>query len=126
MLSRQREAQSTVLYPAEVLDDKEITSAGIPFKSRGDSVSFLRGLNFCTDLYRLSENLDNMTRSRNQVSIEEPGGSVTAFLCRNPAHLASDSLHLISKLQKDLPQKLKTIQPVTGDLESDRYGVVGE
>ncbi|OJJ38305.1 hypothetical protein ASPWEDRAFT_168219 [Aspergillus wentii DTO 134E9] len=123
-VSRQREAKATVLYPAEVYDDEDITEAGIQLEPK--KVSFLRGWNFCSDLYRLLEHMDGLVRAARQTSVEEPGGLVTSFLSRRqpPKNFASDSLHLVSKLFEDLPDNLKKINSMTGDPQTDRYGFV--
>lgn len=123
--SRIREAKTTVLYPAEVFDDEDITATSIRF--RPERVSFLRGWNYCTDLYRLFENTDTMTREWQNVPAEEPGGTLNSFFarCRPSQHFASDILHLITTMHKDLPQKLKTVRPMTGNPQMDRYGFVG-
>ncbi|KAM6512168.1 hypothetical protein FSOLCH5_009887 [Fusarium solani] len=60
-ISRIREAKTSVKYPAEVFDDVNITETGI--LQRPDRVSFLRGWNFCTDLYRLLQSQFIVTTS---------------------------------------------------------------
>ncbi|KAJ5621818.1 hypothetical protein N7528_005050 [Penicillium herquei] len=122
-VSRQREAKATVLYPAEVYDDSDITE----YEShiRPDRVSYLRGWNFCTDLYRLLEHMDGLARVR-QTPADEPGGVVASFLAsRQPQkNFASDSLQLVSKLYESLPDDLRRINAMTGDPHQDRYGFI--
>jgi hypothetical protein len=121
--SRQREAKSTVLYPAEVQDDTDITETGLRINT--DRVSFIRGMNFCTDLYRLYEHSDAITRARTEHPSEEPGGAVTAFVSRLTKHFTADCLHLVSKLYEALPKELKQFQAMTGDPNADRNGFIG-
>ena len=122
--SRQREAKTTVLYPAEVCDDEDVTASVV--RCRPESVSFLRGWNYCTNLYRLFENMDAQMRAWREVEEEEPGGTLNAFLwraLRQPvAHHLADGLHLIATLHRDLPSELKTVKAMTGDPRADRHG----
>ncbi|ETS84443.1 hypothetical protein PFICI_02468 [Pestalotiopsis fici W106-1] len=122
--SRQREAKTTVLYPAEVFDDEDISATFV--RLRPDRVSFLRGWNYCTDLYRLYENMDTQLRAWQQVPEEEPRGTLNSFLARvRPTHhFASDILHLITTLHRDLPQELRTVKAMTGNPQKDRCGFV--
>ncbi|KAJ5627470.1 hypothetical protein N7528_004897 [Penicillium herquei] len=124
--TRQCEGKSTVLYPAEVFDDSDITATGVHL--RPDRVSFIRGWNFCTDMYRLLENMDRLERVRQDVQSDEPGSLTDSFLARMsvPKDFVSDSLHLISKMHADLPPQLKTVQNLTGDPQTDRYRFVGK
>lgn len=125
LVSRQREAQATVLYPAEVFCDEDITETTIHL--RPDRVSFLRGWNFCTDLYRLLENINGAVRARQHVSSEDPDSSIHSFLARfaPPKHFAPDSLHFVAKLYADLPPELKQVKAMTENPQSDRYGFIG-
>lgn len=93
---------------------------------RPERVSFLRGWNFCTDLYRLHEHLDGTVRARHNSSVEEPGGLVTSFVSRPAKRFASDCLHLVSKMHEELPQELKKVKAMTGDPKADRYGFIGK
>lgn len=112
-----------MLYPAEVFDDEDITATAI--RLRPERVSFLCGWNLCTDLYRLLEHADDTIRTKHELSTEEPGGVVTAFLARPQKHFSSDILHLVSKLLADLPEALTKIKAETGDPQLDRYGFIG-
>lgn len=115
-----------MLYPAEVFDDEDITTSG--FQLKPDRVSFLRGWNYCTDLYRLFENMNSMMRAWQQVSEEEPGGLLNSFLSggRVSKHLTYEILNLISRLYGDLPQQLKAIKDITGDPHADWCGFIGK
>ncbi|KAH0428478.1 hypothetical protein CcaCcLH18_09036 [Colletotrichum camelliae] len=115
-ISRHREAKAAVQYPSEVYDDTDITSTGIQQRPAG-ATSFLQGWNFCTDLYRILEQIDACSRLDRQTSVDRPGGKVTAFLaCRqSPKVLAADSLRLLAQLYEGLPDDLKRIKAITGD-----------
>lgn len=125
LASRQREGQATVLYPAEVFDDDDITETGI--RLRPERVSFLRGFNFCTDLYRLLENTNSAVRARRGVSIEDADGPINTFLTgmAPPKHFAADTLNYISKLYNELPPELKKVKLRSENPQSDRYGLIG-
>lgn len=122
--SRQREVKAMVKYPAEVFDDDDITGNGCQFLP--EPVSFLKGFNFCTDLYRIVERIEGTVRTEQQATVIEPGGRIESFLAESyPSRkLASDSLHLVSQLYEDLPEELKRPRALTGDLRADRYGFV--
>ncbi|KAJ5714840.1 uncharacterized protein N7483_012021 [Penicillium malachiteum] len=98
--SRQCEAKTTVLYPAEVFDDEDITA--MCTRTNPDRVSFLRACNYYADLYRLSENINSMMRAWQQVSREEPAGLLNSFLSGGHAskHFTFEILNLISKLHE--------------------------
>lgn len=125
-VSRHREAKTAVRYPAEVDDDADITLHGIR-PSSDNTTSFLRGWNFCTDLYRILEHISGFIRRGRQFSSEEPGGQVTSFLVNrhSPKALVADSLRLVSQLYEDLPDELKQIKAITGDPQRDRNGFIG-
>ncbi|VUC30167.1 unnamed protein product [Clonostachys rosea] len=126
-VARQREAKATVQYPAEVFDDSDISLHGIQVRP-GKQSSFLRGWNFCTDLYRILEHTEGLIRPGRQITPEEPGGKVTLFLAgrRSPKTLAADSLRLVSQLYEELPDDLKRIKAITGDPQVDRHGFIGK
>ena len=114
-------------YPAEVYDDEDITETGIKF--RPGRVSFLRGWNFCTDMYRLLEHIhiDVTDRPKLPSTAHAPGEEVSSFLSRlYPSKgFVSESLLLVSKMHEELPQELKKIKGVTGNAQLDRYGYIG-
>ncbi|RSL62725.1 hypothetical protein CEP53_004699 [Fusarium sp. AF-6] len=123
-ISRIREAKTSVKYPAEVFDDVDINETGI--LQRPDKVSFLRGWNFCTDLYRLLQYLDDTFKTQQQFTRDEPGSAVSSLLSRlrSPKNFSSEMLHLISDLHAELPDELKRVKAITGDPQSDRYGLI--
>ncbi|KAJ3457981.1 hypothetical protein MRS44_012090 [Fusarium solani] len=123
-ISRIREAKTSVKYPAEVFDDVDITETGI--LQIPDRVSFLRGWNFCTDLYRLLQYLDDTFKTQQQFTRDEPGSAVSSLLSRlrSPKNFSSEMLHLISDLHAELPDELKRVKAITGDPQSDRYGLI--
>ncbi|CAK7215053.1 hypothetical protein SCUCBS95973_002345 [Sporothrix curviconia] len=120
LVSRQREAQATVRYPAEVFCDEDITATSVHI--RPDRVSFLAGWNVCTNLYRLLENMHSAVRARQggDSSRSTDAGShsgssendLHAFLARfaPPAHFAPDSLQFITKAYAALPPELKLVR----------------
>ncbi|KAJ6024271.1 hypothetical protein N7540_005068 [Penicillium herquei] len=122
--SRQCEAKTTVLYPAEVYDDEDIMAMGT--RTNPDRVSFLRGWNYGTDLYRLSENINSMMRAWQQVSREEPAGLLNSFLSggRASKHFTFEILNLISKLHEELPHELKKVTDIAGNPHADWYGLI--
>lgn len=122
--SRQREVKAMVKYPVEVFDDDDITETGIQLWS--EHVSFIKGFNFCTDLYRVLERIEGTVRARQLAASREPGGRIEAFLAEiyPSKRSASDSLHLVSQLYEDLPDELKKPKTLTGDLRADRYGFI--
>lgn len=109
-----------------MFNDDDITITGIQIKP--DRISFLRGWNYCTDLYRLFENIDSMMRAWQEVSEDEPGGLLNSFLfCGRPSkHFTYEILNLISRLHENLPQELKKIKDMTGDPRTDWYGIIGK
>ncbi|TXT04335.1 hypothetical protein VHUM_04102 [Vanrija humicola] len=120
-----REAQSTVLYPAEVYDDDEITPDGIvrlpgPNGEESRGVSFLTGWNFTSDLYRILEHaLDDLRKRRQPV---ENTGRVSALYADRNGPSAAEVLDVVNKLYADLPSEFKGAKAMTGNLEDDRYG----
>ncbi|CAK7206923.1 hypothetical protein SEUCBS139899_009730 [Sporothrix eucalyptigena] len=123
--ARQRESQAAVVYPAEVFDDKDITATSI--RIRPGQVSFIQALNFCSDVYRLSENADIVLRTKLPHTLpSEPGGLVHLFLSRvyNSHHYLAESSHLVKKLHAGLPDELRSIKTNTGDPYLDRFGIV--
>ncbi|RAH83165.1 hypothetical protein BO86DRAFT_426937, partial [Aspergillus japonicus CBS 114.51] len=120
----QAEGKATVLYPAEVVDDEDITATGLQL--RPDQVSFLRGWNFCTDMYRLQENMDRARSMRKEPTTERPESVTNAFLARiePPKGFLSESLQFISKMHSELPPRLRAIENITGDLQADRCRLV--
>lgn len=130
VLARQREAASTVAYPAEIIDDKDITATSVQLRPVSDKISFLRGWNFCTDLYRVAENVDATMGSRLgscKDDVDGPGGSTASFLSslRPVKSAVSGSLSHIARLYRDLPPQLRSIKDVTGDTQRDRCQLVG-
>ena len=125
-MSRLRDVKATVLYPAEVSDDADISETGVRF--RPEKVSFLQGWNFCTDLYRLIDHTDAMIKLRQEPPNEEHNDTITSFLSRqtDPSDFASKSLALVSALHVKLPKELKRVTAMTGDAHQDRLGFVGK
>ncbi|KAK6066825.1 C6 transcription factor [Seiridium cupressi] len=122
--SRHREVKAMVRYPAEVFDDDDITETGVQLWS--EHISFIKGVNYCTDLYRILERMEGTVRKRQQATTTEPGGKIEAFFSGiyPSKKLGSDSVHLVSQLYEELPQELKKPKLLTGDLRADRYGFI--
>lgn len=99
-LIRHREALSAVEYPSEVLEDG--TSSGI---------SWIRGWNFTTDLYRVLEHIVNHSQQRtNTYANLFPTTFVPATVL---AHIQS--------MYNALPAIFKQSHAMTGDSEDDRF-----
>lgn len=101
-----------MLYPAEA-DDVDILPAG--FKP-SYKISFLKGWNFTTDMYRMLEHLVDRIRSR-QI---DPRGLGALFSSTFPS--SRDVLDRLDVMYNSLPEIFKAVQPMTGDVEADRYG----
>lgn len=123
---RHREAQATVLYPAEVYDDDEITETGIvPRQDRPKRPSYLVGWNFTTDLYRILEHAQSQLRQRRH----DPGDSrsrVTSLYASSSRPSPREALDLVAQLYAELPSDFKGAKAMTGNIEEDRYGFEGE
>ncbi|GFZ46774.1 hypothetical protein JCM24511_03994 [Saitozyma sp. JCM 24511] len=123
LVPRHREAQTTVLYPAEVVDDEDITERDVRLP-RSNVVTFFRGWNFCSDLYRVIEHVTGQLRGRQTVPSDEPGSAITSFLARSAKLDASEAQRLILRLHEDLPAELKTVKQMTGNPQTDRLGFI--
>jgi hypothetical protein len=121
-----RESQSTVLYPAEVYDDEEITPSGIVRGTdQAYAVSFLRGWNFTTDLYRIMENALARLRVRHMRSDVDSPECVTSLFMRPTGVSAQEVLSTMTRLYDELPSELKVAKTMTGRIEEDRLGFEG-
>ncbi|WVR05631.1 hypothetical protein IAU60_002653 [Kwoniella sp. DSM 27419] len=122
---RQRESQTTVLYPTEVYDDEDITPSGILPPTPNQPVSYLRGWNFVTDLYRILEHAVSQMRTRHHA---HEGGNPMAllFMTRKLSRGADpgpdEVLNSVEELFEALPEEFKGVKQMTGDNERDRYG----
>ncbi|OAA63402.1 Phytanoyl-CoA dioxygenase [Niveomyces insectorum RCEF 264] len=124
IVSRQREAQATVRYPAEVFCDEDITETAVHL--RPDRVSFLQGCNFCTNLYRLFENIKSAARARPGVARDDPESAIHGFLARlaPPRSFTPDSLQFVATLYADLPPELTQVKAITEDPQSARFAFI--
>ncbi|GLA99218.1 hypothetical protein AtubIFM61612_010684 [Aspergillus tubingensis] len=122
----------SVLYPAEVIDDADITATGVRLPLPTNTpVSFIRGCNFCSDLYQLLAN-NRSTWHKDTINPERKedfrGSEIQRFIAgahtQSPKLSASDSLHLISKAQQELPECLRAVKALTSELGTDRYSFV--
>jgi hypothetical protein len=121
---RHREAQSTVLYPALVHDDDEITERGIVPRIHGTSrPSYLVGWNFTTDLYRILEHsLDQLRAKRLNT---DSASNITNFYSARSGPTPQEGLDLVAQLYAELPDDFKGAKAMTGDMKEDRYGFEG-
>ncbi|OCF56638.1 hypothetical protein L486_05492 [Kwoniella mangroviensis CBS 10435] len=124
---RHREAQSTVLYPTEVLSDDDITPNGIVERATTNKKSFLNGWNFVTNLYRILEHAVCQMRQRNQTY---DGGNQIALLFSSKSSKGGkkfdpgpeEILSTVERLYNDLPDCLKEAKEMSGDVNKDIYG----
>ncbi|KLT45607.1 hypothetical protein CC85DRAFT_240399 [Cutaneotrichosporon oleaginosum] len=118
---RHREAQSTVLYPALVHDDDEITERGIVPRINGTNrPSYLVGWNFTTDLYRILEHsLDQLRIKRLNA---DNTSHITNFYSTRSGPTPQEGLDLVAQLYSELPDDFKGAKAMTGDMKEDRYG----
>ncbi|MCJ1477413.1 hypothetical protein MMC13_006084 [Lambiella insularis] len=120
---RCREAHSRVQYPVEV-DDEDFDDDGFHFIAppAGVSglrpVSWLRGWNFTTDLYRILEHAIDQFRTRR---LQSRSISSATDLFRYRAPPEASVLEAVSVMFASLPQQFKEILPVTMDSTKDRY-----
>ena len=125
-LVRHRQSQCNVLYPAEVLDDNDITDAGSYVRARDES--FLRGWNFTTDLYKALEHLVDRLRSRRfrggGMTLASP---VESLFNVSPFEPSSQSVNaMVDEMHNGLPPVFKVVRAMTGTPEIDRFGFQGE
>lgn len=129
---RCREAQSSVLYPSEIDDDdfndsgfsssvspSSVKAAQYPnsLLPSNKSVSWLRGWNFTTDLYRILEHaLNHFDRRRPR---SRPTSAVRDIFKENALSQAS-VLDNVVDLYAGLPQRFRETPPVISDPVEDR------
>lgn len=125
---RQRAAQCCVRYPAEVYDDGHITDSQIRLPDNS-AVSFIRGWNFVTDLYRILEHVTEFQRTK-EANQTLPGRHLgELFSSMDMSHIKpirQDVLATMNRLFEELPTELKSARPMTGDVVQDRYGFQGQ
>lgn len=129
---RHREAHSMVRYPSEI-DDDYITSNGynVPPAQTGTTspndiagvssqpVSWLRGWNFTTDLYRILEHaVDGLRRRWSQ------GNWTSQFQSLLGRNNMSESVVMeqVMAMYSALPPQFRETVPVTGDPAKDLFG----
>lgn len=113
---RLRENQSNVMYPAEV-DDEMLPSDLIDTRAYTD-VTFMRGWNFTTDMYRMLEYLLDRLRSLKPV---DPRQAPLGELFRPHRFSPRDVLDRLALMYAQLPEVFKTVKEMTGDKRVDRY-----
>lgn len=131
---RYREAHSLVRYPTEV-DDEFITAHGygmpplspesnmrrqsnVSIVSR-QSVSWLRGWNFTTDLYRILEHVVDGTRR----SFSLANGTQEVWSLFSPASVSEPAvMDRVLSMYSALPSQFRETPPTTGDMGKDLFG----
>lgn len=111
-----REASSNVRYPRE-LDDEHLTNLGPPTDPFSD-VSWIRGWNHVTDMYRILEYAaSDLQQSRANVWTTPKIQALQEFKSASQP----DILDRITAMYHDLPDIFKTTAPPTHDLRRDLY-----
>lgn len=123
---RYREAHSLVRYPNEV-DDEFISDHGygMPPLSpdsnmrRQSNVSWLRGWNFTTDLYRILEHVVDGTRRR----LSSANGTQEVWSLFSPAFMSEPTvMERVLSMYSALPSQFRETPPTTGDIGKDLFG----
>ena len=125
---RQRAAQCCVRYPAEVYDDGEITESQTQLPETG-SVSFIRGWNFTTDLYRILERVTEFQRTR-EMNQALPGRLLSEmFSSMDMSNAKPNRQEVLATMREHfekLPTEFKSACPMNGDIMLERYGFQGQ
>jgi hypothetical protein len=131
---RYREAHSLVRYPTEV-DDQFITSQGynvppispeattfLPGEATVISpqpVTWLRGWNFTTDLYRILEHVVDANRRR----FSSVNGTTQVWPLFSPTSMSESAvMDKVLTLYSTLPSQFRQTPPTTGDMSKDLFG----
>ncbi|MCJ1246653.1 hypothetical protein MMC30_003862 [Trapelia coarctata] len=130
---RCREAHSRVQYPTEV-DDEFFSDEGfdtegakafiashprLPLDPLGNNLSWLRGWNLTSDLYRILEHATDRFRTRRLESRRNIVSVTGLFGERMPPEVSV--LDNVGAMVNSLPQAFKVFQPITMDNFVDRY-----
>lgn len=100
------------------MDDEAVTEAGIT-RSSSTQVSFMRGWNFTTDMYRILEHI--VARARSSKAQDRSAAFLDdLFAPRYPS--SQEVLDRLDQMHAGLPGVFKSVQPMTGNVQSDRYG----
>ena len=131
---RCREAHSNVDYPTEI-DDEYFSDEGYNFEStlilshmnqgfiggtEGKKVSWLKGWNFTTDLYRFIEHATDQFRTRR---LQNGSRSIfdVAVIFGKCAPPGAPVIEFIDQFYNDLPREFKELSLPTMDSTTDRY-----
>ena len=129
---RFRESQSNVAYPTEIDDDLLDDNAHLSFYRSKigpsslanssikdvDTISWLRGWNFTTDLYRVLEHAVDHLR----IPRASPHQSVVVQKIFGPSNVTQIAvLDRVMSMCADLPQKFKGTRPVCSDMVENLY-----
>ncbi|KAF2860017.1 hypothetical protein K470DRAFT_218099 [Piedraia hortae CBS 480.64] len=113
---KSEETHSNVRYPSESSD--EDLSAGVSTPSSPES--WLRGWNFCVDLYRILEHTVKRMRRFKQPSSDKI--AVTRMLINDDVP-EGQIMEQVMAIYYELPERFRNSSlPVTGDMSHDIYG----
>jgi len=131
---RYREAHSLVRYPTEV-DDDYITAQGYsmqPVSPQPSTISpsdssvisrqslcWMQGWNFTTDLYRILEHVVDGTRRR----FSSANGTQEVWSLFSPATMSESAvMERVLSMYSALPSQFRETPPTTGDMGRDLFG----
>jgi len=116
---RFRESQSNVTYPEDIpFAAISSSSTGITYPPP-QQVSFMRGWNFTTDMYRILEHIIARVRASKP---PDPGAAFLEDLFKPQYPSSKEVLDRLDHMHSGLPEVFKSVQPMTGNLRTDRYG----
>lgn len=122
-----RGIQSNVGYPAETVDDTEFELASTTPST--DRVSWLRGWNHTTDMYRMLEGLVDRLRAQKAHSLGF--GTLGSTHLGDPLLMPGQQpveqmLLALDSIYAELSSEFKVSPSLTGDPVADRFGFQGE
>jgi hypothetical protein len=104
------------MYPAEA-DDEDIAPSGITYPPP-QQVSFMRGWNFTTDMYRFLEHIIARVRASKP---QDHGAACLEDLFKPQYPSSKEVLARLQDMHAGLPDVFKAVEPMTGNLPTDRY-----
>jgi hypothetical protein len=110
-----------------VYDDDDINPDGIrPVPREYGGVSWLKGWNFTSDLYRILEHAVERMRMRRNFVDPSPNGTVSALFQDKTGPSASEINGTVARLYSELPAEFRFAKAISGNLHQDRVGFQGE
>jgi hypothetical protein len=110
-----------------VYDDEDISATEINLMPHEfGSVSWLKGWNFTTDLYRILEHAIERVRMRRHVQDPDPGGVVSCLFQSKAGPSSAEISRAVAKMYEDLPSEFRAAKAMSGDPKRDRLGFQGE